>query len=314
MGTRKHVVIILSVFLLSIFAPISSFAADASEEFKAAHGDFNALFVRDKSNLKFGYLAQPENEMEDSTTEFDLHNFFINARTSFIRSKDLFFNLGLDYDARYYDFRNVRPPLQTDSETLHKVALDLGVGYFYSPDLLLLGSFKPGIYSDFDEDLNSDDYNFFGQAMVVYRLNPRLQILGGLAVTEDFEDTAVIPLIGARWEGEDKRWRLDVTLPKEIRLGYNITPKAQAYVGAWISGNQYSVRVESAQNAQVDFQVQDRRAGIGLVYNFTEKTWLTVEAGVSSGSEFEIKTSTGREATGDIDDAGYVSVTLSFRL
>lgn len=279
--------------------------AVTSSRFLAAHSDFFNLLYPDDSQFKFRYLFQPTNKASDGPGEFDIHQFSLIAEAPFPLSRNLYYRFGLEYGAQLYDFDRVAQARTMDnSDLFHKVVANAGAGLFLTDNLLITGVAQPGMYSDFNNGLNTQDFKLFWNGLFVYRLNHGAQLLAGAAYNEVFDDAPLIPLIGVRLQGEDGKLQIALTAPLELRVAYNTTPRVQFYAGYWISGDEFRVNIgEPTFNAQV----QERRLGGGVVYWFGQHWNMNVEAGVSLASRLKFKVADAGQFSGELDPTGYVA-------
>jgi hypothetical protein len=140
--------------------------------------------------------------------------------------------------------------------------------------------FTPQLTTDFDRQLNSSAWLFDGRAMLFFKPDPTLMLVGGVGYWDRVKDY-LIPYAGVVWTPDD-RWELRLLYPKS-RISY--------YMGDWGAGGVWlygsaEFNVEAYQvglttlNSGDQVQVRDYRALIGLrsdngfVSSFIEGGWV----------------------------------------
>jgi hypothetical protein len=294
--------------IIAFFLFCAAVSALASEEkFQDDHRSFFSLLQLDPSDAKFRYYYQPENQEDGGPGEFDLQEFQAKFEVPLPAGEDFYFRFGMDYGARLFDFQEVQGAGTSESsETLHKAVGSIGAGIFFSENFLLTGAVRLGLYSDFDETPDDDDFDTQGDAIVVYRINPGTQLIAGAARSKAFEDYDVYPLIGFRVRGEDGALHVGLTFPQELRVGYNFSEDFQLYGGVWITGDEYRAGL-GGRGDRFNVRIQDRRCGGGVLYWFDDHFNVLFEGGLTLGGEFEFKTENAGQFSDDVDPAGYFS-------
>jgi hypothetical protein len=289
--------------LLLFALPAPGFAAD--EDFAAAHGDFFHLMFFEWSDIRAGYLMQPDSKADSGDGKFDLQVFSTDFELPLALSDDFFLRIGAQYEGRQYDFGDDGwTGWNTEKQTLHKAVVTPGLGVFITDDLLLTGRAIAGAYSNFDGGLESDDFKAYGDGLLVYRLNPEAQILAGASYSEAFEDYDVVPLLGFRLLSEDGRLRINLTAPVEIKVGYELIDGVEVFGGCWASGDRYNARVDGEN---IKIEVRDRRVGGGLSFWLGSHLNLVLEGGVLLESELEFVSERRnvRSTSDKVEPAGY---------
>ena len=306
----------LRLFAVTLFLTSSSLLPERvfAEEpgFTAAHRDFFSLLRPDHADLSFGALYEPEHEEEGGAGSFSLKRFSAAGELLAPLGKELYLRGGMEYGASLYDFDRVgEARTSLSEETFHRAVASGGVGMFLSPNLLLTGVATLGLYSDFDDGVDFDHSALYGNAVLVYRINPGAQLLAGAERSEVFDDTPLFPLLGIRLLSEDGSLHVSLTLPLEARVGWRLTTQSELYARGKIDGDRYHIDVNGEE---IDVAVRDQRVGLGAQLWFGEHVELTLEGGLAVGSEFEFKAVDAGQFLGEMKEAGYLSVELGFAL
>lgn len=306
---------VIPAFVVSIALwPVVVSADEVSHSFWRNHADFLRLLDSDRTVLKIGYTYQPSTAEENGPGEFNLKKIDYSIADPYPVSPDLFLRAGLEYEARVYNFKKVPGALtEEESETLHKIVLNLGVGYFMSPDVLLTGILETGGYSDFDKKLTGDDFRIFGRLTAVFQTRRDRQWLFGLAVSEDFDETEIFPLLGMRTSLKGGKLLINATLPLEVRADYLLSYRNRLYAGVWISGDEYHARL-GPQDSDLNIQVHERRAGLGIEHSIYNGLQLILEGGYLFESKLEFKRPNAGQFSGDLESSPYFSIGITFSI
>ncbi len=274
------------------------------------HGDFRYLLEPNRVYSHISYLHEPSGEEDGGPGEYKLHKIDLDFSKAFSLTEDADLLFGASYGARVYDFKEVPEAITTTSgETLHKVSAMVGIEYFLSDSIYMQGYARDGLYTDFNGDLDLDDFNFSGQGIIAFRINPGTALILGAEYSPRFVDFAAFPIVGLRVASTSGDFHINLTLPIEAELTLNLSSSFSVYAGAWIDGDRYNVRFgRSAED--FDVNIQDNRAGAGFYYWLGEHVRLGLEAGASIGSQLEFEPENAGQYKGDLETNPYFSAGL----
>lgn len=277
--------------------------------------DFRYLLDPSRTTILLKYLHEPEHEEKNGPGSFDLHNFLVRYDRDIPISDHSYMISGFHYEARQYKFDTVPgEPTGSDSELFHRAELRLGAGHFIGDSFLLEAVGRGGVYSNLSGGLSQDDFKLHGRATAYYRINPGTAFLLGADYGKIFEDTDLIPIVGLRVISESGHLHLNLTVPLEATISYNINPQFTVYGGGWISGDEYSVEM-GPNNLEFDVAVRDQRVGAGAQFWLSDNLMFGVEAGASVQSELEFRaSSTSQFKDGELDTGPYASVYVGLAL
>lgn len=152
-------------------------------------------------------------------------------------------------------------PMPADA---YRFASDIEIGaQGPSPWGFQLG-FTPQLATDFDKQLNSNAWLWDGRAMLFYKADPTLMLVGGVGYWDRVQDR-IIPYAGVVWTPDD-RWELRLLFPKS-RISVLISDCGCMPV--WLYGT-FEYNVEAYQvglstlNRGDQVQIADYRALVGL--------------------------------------------------
>ena len=165
--------------------------------------------------------------------------------------------------------------------------------------------FRPGIYSDLDESLETDDWQFQGNALGTYQLNEKWFLKLGFAVSEDFDQAAVIPLGGFAFVPSENL-RVDIVLPHAATVTWRPLEDRSLVIipGVHLSGQQYHIDVADRDG---DIQIQDIRADITVQYDVADGARVSLSLGSNFRGKYEVEGDGGFEADADQEPSLYVA-------
>lgn len=273
---------------------------------------YDPLFDSQALNFNVQYMLAPELESKNNTNlEFDQHVLDADIKLPIKVSERLLLILSGEYGMRFYEYSETAGSafLEDDAEELHRISVTPSFFYFFNRNTAFMGEMTVGSYSNLDGGIKSDDLQVLGKALLIHHWRTNVQLVGGIGVTETFDNQEAHPLLGFR--AFYRNWHFVLTAPLEARATYNLSDRLSLYGGIWLSGSQYAVRSDSGND--FDIQVRDTRIGAGMDLWILPDLRVSVEGGVLTGNDgFKIKSGPAvGETDGDLDDAGYVRFRLS---
>lgn len=294
-------------------AAVASTALRAQDEdyspsgmFMSAHGDFMLKRRRFQPMASADILWQPNSDVSSEPGDFNLTQYDIDAKVPIAIDPDAYLELGGYFGARHYDTSS---SFAMPSETFYDLGLYLGGGGFVNDDLLIEGSFYPGIYSDFDGTLTHSDYQWYFDALAVWRTQEDLFWKFGLTHDGIFKDVEVYPLLGVSYV-INSQWRLDILLPRSAEISFTPdpeSPKTIVLAEVTLDGNQYEAHSVAVSGGSAT-HVQEIRVGLGGIYRFNDMFSLFGRIGATVGGDYELTDGNGSYATGTLDPALYLSL------
>ena len=274
--------------------PRPEVADDVTRQFRAAHGDFLAgsrrfaPMIEIRAQTATGARARTDGgEVGHSASTFD-------AMVPMPLSKDSTLIAGVFERSRGY--RDARTD-DANGDTMFGTGFRVGFGTFVTEDLLVQALWQPAVYSDLDGNVGKDDwYLKNGMALATYRVDDRVYLKGGLAMMQSFEDTSVVPILGASWLfAED--WRLDVLLPRTIEVSYAPAAPWILHGGFEMEAEEYRMRSDALDIAGASTgKAHDHRLFIGGIFRATKSVSISLKAGVIAGGTYEWRDAAGAEA------------------
>jgi len=282
-------------------AILFSDAANARGDFARSHGKFLMGATQPAPNFMLDFSYQPNVGVEDTKIKTDVVKVKTRLGTVFGVTEDVAIVTAFNFGLRNHAFKN-----STLDVSLHEIALELGVNWFYSEKLLLSATFRPGVFSDLNESLTGDDFQYQGTAVGTYQWSDKLFLKLGIAVGEDFDKVAVIPVAGFSWVSSDQL-RIDILLPRSATVTWHPWRhhSFQIVPGLHLEGRQY--RVDTALG-DGDVQIQDIRFDVTASYEVAEAARVSFSVGSNFRSKYEVEGDGGFKAKADQDPSVYLAI------
>lgn len=207
--------------------------------FNQAHGEFMQKGFQFRNNLRASYGYQLETGVSGNGDEMQFDDASAEAFMPFTVDPDMMLIVGARYGQRRYDFNSSRP--RTTDETVYEAAFHVGFGRFFTEDLYVEAMFRPGVYTDFDGTLHSEDWRFYGDVIATYRFDPGFYGKIGGVYDGTFSDSPGYPVLGFGLILSDT-FRMDLLAPKYVELSW--IPDASWIIkgGLSLDGERYSLR------------------------------------------------------------------------
>lgn len=279
------------------------------EELRDRHQDFISASSYFDPAIELSYLYQGSTKVHGEPGRFQMQHATLDATIPVPVTKDAFLLTGGTFSIRGYRDRGDFP---VSADNLFEVSLLAGAGFFATPNWLLIGEFRPGVYSDFETSLTGSAYQYLGASMAVWRYSESLYLKFGVAVDEAFQKINVFPLLGGAWVVSE-RWRIDVLLPLEARASFQPSDSLILYAGAWLDGSEYQIREGQGRNeVRDDLHVQELQIGLGLTRRITDRWSITGEIGSAVAGQYELENDDHQIIDGSVEPAIYGKVAMGF--
>ncbi len=300
---KRSVLVLAGCCLASLFAPV---VTQAQSEFERAHGRFLMGVMRMPSTFELDASYQPKVGVEDSDVEADLVKVKTSLQKFFAVTEDLAIVTGLSFGLRNYTFDGVGRLGADLDESLYAITPQLSAVWFVTDRIMILPTFRPGIYSDLDGSLETDDFQWQGNVIGSYELNERWFLKLGVAVGEDFDETSVIPVAGFAYVPHD-RLRVSILLPREASITWKPWEKRGLLIepGIYLEGQQYHVDTAAGD---ADIQIQDIRADLTAKYPVAEAARVSLSVGSNFRGKYEVEGEGGFDVDADQDPSLYIAI------
>ncbi len=288
-------------------------AADVPGDFFDRHREYMDLVFYDPSYLYAQYLREPSHHESGQTEEASLDYFYLEADAAVGLTAESAICADLEFASRRYDFDrpgNSNRPLGTP--TLYQVQTLIAAGGFVSDDLLLAWTFYPGLYSDFSQALDWQDFQWASGPIACYRLTPRFAVHVGVQASVDDWRRSLYPVGGISYLSEDGRLHINATAPFMFRVGYRPVGTTEYFAQVWYSESDYHAYL-GPEEVDSRVRITDVKAGCGVVLEIARHLDLTLECGCSVANAFKVKEGAVAEQDGSSGVCPYISVALGAR-
>ncbi len=140
----------------------------------------------------------------------------------------------------------------------------------------------------------------------IYKPSDDLIIVGGVGYNTDYEDQDLVPLIGIKYQFNE-RWALNA-LSLNPNLSYQVNEKTELRLEGMIYSDEFEV-TEGARKGDI-VSISDYRVGLGVTHEFSEGLKAGLSAGLSLGGTYEYLQNGGKVA---VDDGIYVAYNVSWK-
>ena len=269
--------------------------------FMQYHGDFWVRHRRYEPQVEIAFQGLQSGSTQDEAGHFDLQNYQVDARVPAPLDPDTYLLVGGFADARRYQFSSSAEAAGAFDETLWWAGPRIGFGTFVTDDSLLEVEFLPNVSTDFDDTLNSKDYQWFGNGLFTFRHSQNLFLKIGFEVSELFDDVAAYPTLGLSWLMSDSL-RLDILAPRKAELAWNMSTATLLYTGFYLDGNEARVRTPvSAGKQEVDVNWQEITWRLGTIFRFNDHFSVFADGGLTVAGDYEWRSGTGANWSGTLE-------------
>lgn len=298
-----------------LLGPVVALALAAS-----AFQPFPAAAWESDKGAEATYTFLPLSDLKDEDGKVRMHSVRAFATAPIPVADSVFLALRAAYQGLFVGYEDIvfsypdgKGGVFTEADLpdkLHALDAALGVGAALSDELSVYGEFQPGIHSDF-EDVTSRDVYYQGGLMASWKFSEELTGLVGVYYGDDFGEPEVFPLLGVEWQIDDD-WALDLFLPEYGVFGYRAAEWLTVGLRGRLEGHQFRLSEMTPWEDTVA-RYEQVLAGPFLDLHFSRHVSLRLEGGIATGRTFEFRDadSSAKLYDGDLEDGGYLGVSLA---
>jgi hypothetical protein len=197
---------------------------------------------------------------------------------------------------------------------LYKIAASIKATMFSNPNFGCIVTLEPGLHTDFDQ-VGSEDLRLEGSALGVWVASPKLQVIAGLAYSDELGKAQVIPVAGVIWQATE-RLHVEAVFPS-LTTTYAVAEEWRARAAVMAAGGQWSwTYSQPTQDVEIDAQLKAWRAETGIDRMVATDCWLTLKVGYEFARELTLERAdgVGTEATLDLVDSAYGAIAFTGKL
>lgn len=290
------------------------------EMFRANHGEFMDRRQRYQPDFNFRAAIIPTGAIGGEPGHFDLLNYDFDGAAKMLVSTEGYLTLGAYYNARHYStssaFGTKNNAAGIPDDTYVGAGARIGFGTFLNNDWMLEVETRPGVWSDLDDTLHHQDFDFPSYGLFTWRTPAQNFFFKfGARYNQVFEDAPWLPLLGFSWEVTDG-FRVDVLAPEHLELSWWPNPALGLMWGVSVDGAEYRVHTPESLNQSANARVQEVISYLGLMSRPNDYTSFLLRAGIVIAGDYDMTTGAAGfdHAEGALDQALFVdfSFGLSF--
>jgi hypothetical protein len=264
-------------------------------QFRLNHGEFMDRRERFKPQLDLRAQLMPNQRVNDEPGSYDLLGYDVDVEVPVLVSTDGYLTFGAYYMGRRYVTSNAfgtrGNPAGMGDETLIAAGGKLGFGVFLDAEgnWLFEVESAPGAWSDLDDTLHHDDFDFPSHGMFTVRTMPNFFFKFGARYNQVYEDAPWLPLLGFSWEVVDG-FRVDILAPENVELSWWPSSTTGILFGAQVSGAEYHVHTSETVNQRDNLRVQEVVAYLGLLTRMSDHTSFLARGGLVVAGDYDLTT------------------------
>jgi hypothetical protein len=281
------------------------------------HGEFMNLRQRFDPQVELRARAIPNGRIKDEPGSFDMLGYDFDAEIPVLISTESYLILGAYYGGRRYltssAFGTAGNSGGIGDETLINTGAKIGFGVFLDSNVLFEMQTNPGIWSDMDDTLHHQDFDFPSSAQFTFRTFDRFFFKLGARYNQVYEEAPWLPIVGFSWEIVEG-FRFDLLAPESVEFSFWPNPSTGFMLGGFVTGAEYHVHTSEAINQRANARVQEAIAYFGIVQRMTDNFSLQARAGIVVAGDYTLTTGQTspafNPAEGMLDQAFYADVTM----
>lgn len=289
-------------------------------QFLVHHGEFMDRRQRYTPDVSIGASLMPNARINNEEGSFDMLGTNFDATFRPLVSTDGYLTFGAYYKARRYLTSSTFGDGGTNGddgwgdETLYGMGGKFGFGVFLTDSVLLEAETHPGIWSDIDDTLHHQDFDFPSYGMFTVRSLDNFFFKFGARYNQVYEDAPWLPILGFSWELSEGL-RMDVLAPESIEFSLWPSQSFGILLGGFVQGAEYHVHMprSSPENGQrANSRVQEAVCYVGFMARMTDNVSFMARGGVVVAGDYSL--TTGATAfdpvDGQIDQSVYAEISL----
>ena len=189
------------------------------------------------------------------------------------------------YQRREFGFKNF-PDGDPDLEDVHAVNYTLTLQHGISPQWTMLTMLTPGLASDFDADVSSDDFALQAVAIFIRQFSEQFSFGFGAAYSTRFGEPLPLPVLAFDWNnGKNLSW--SAILPASSEFWYQSSEKLRLGMVLGVDGYDYHGDPDIYGVTDPRLRYSVTTLGPATRYRLTERMDLNVDFGFSGFHRFE---------------------------
>ncbi len=289
--------------------------------FLSHHGEFMERRERYTPDIELRARLYPNQRINHEPGSFDELHYDLDAKVPVLVSPDGYLTVGAYYGGRRYvtspAFGSAGNAAGIGDEMLTSTGVTVGFGVFLSDNVLFEAETHPGIWSDMDDTLHHEDFDFPSEALFTIRTVPNFFFKVGARYNQVYEEAPWLPYLGFGWEVMEGL-RIDVLAPESAEVSWWPDAGFGLMFGTQVTGAEYRVHTSEAigpGGQSGDTQVQEVVAYLGLLSRLNDYTSFALRAGIVVAGDYDFTTGQAGfdPAEGALDQGVYAEASFGIR-
>jgi hypothetical protein len=269
--------------------------------FRQNFGDFMDRRERFNPQLELRAKGMPNGRIKDENGSFDMLGYEFDLDLPMLVSTDGYLIFGAYYNSRRYQTTNsfgarnnstnntLQDTRNFGNETLVAAGFKFGFGVFLDSNILFEMQTNPGVWSDLDDTLHHEDFDFPSHALFTIRAVDPFFFKIGARYNQVYEDAPWLPMLGFSWEIVEG-FRLDLLAPESVEMSFWPAAGTGILFGCNVTGGEYHVHTRERVNERADVRVQEVIAYLGLLQRLTDNVNFAAKAGLVVAGDYSLTT------------------------
>jgi len=255
----------------------------------------------------YAELADPIEGAEDFEIQTTSRSMGASFPLSFANGKILILNQ-ISYKRVDFSYRNF-PGGDSEIEQAQSIKYTFFMLDSLSEKWSLVAVLTPGLASDFEGKVTSDDFTFEGVFGFIRKFKKNFSLGAGAAYIRDFGKPLPLPFIYFDWNIGSNLSASGI-VPNNIDLLYRLNPKVDLGLSLKIGGNRYhgDPRRFDVKNPQMEYSEGTISPIVQL--HISEWLHLNMEGGLAFYRNFEFLDGDDQKASYDLKQTGYLRAGL----
>ncbi|MFY9341584.1 MAG: DUF6268 family outer membrane beta-barrel protein [Planctomycetota bacterium] len=262
-------------------------------QFRTAHGEFMDRRERYVPDIDLRTRILPNQRINGEPGSFDMIGYDLDARARAVIATEAYLTVGAYYLGRRYNTSNGFGTAGNGAgngigdETLVGAGLHLGFGVFLDDNWLLELETSPGAWSDLDDGLHREDFDFPSQGLLTIRALDNFFFKIGARYNQVYEDAPWLPVLGFGWEVVDG-FRLDILAPERLELSFWPSNGFGILFGAGVTGAEYHVHTAESIGQRANLRVQEVVSYLGFVSQLNDHASFGGRLGIVVAGDYDL--------------------------
>ena len=277
-------------------------------------GMTNGVHSQPGPSFSVSYSYFPHEEFDDPEVEL-LKDVEVGiTRLNFSASFPQVFSQGrtvlvheISYRRDEIDYKNWGAELgeEPDMKHLHAIQYTLTLRHGLSQKWYMLAMVTPGLASDFEADISSDDLTSETAVVFVRQFSERWSLGFGAAISNQFGEPLPLPVLAYEWSN-GSNLRANGILPGTLEFWYLPNPKLELGLAVGGDGNQYhgDPDIYGVDNPLMRFS--DITVAPSARIHLSKAVHLNVEGGFVPFRRFELYDGDEKQISYDLKPGGFI--------